>query len=504
MNYRIGTVEVRPASREVLRAGAAVHPEPRLFDLLMLLIERDGSVVSKDEMISRVWGGRAISDDAITSALRDLRALLGDDGRRQEIIRTVYGFGVRLAVPAEPLTPDTAGSTTTRPTIAVIPLTPLAPEDAPLARAVTRDLTIALARTRWLFVTSPGSAAALEGDARPTREVAERFGVRYLLSGTLARNGTRLRASFLLSDIREGRELWGQTLTRPVDDVFEVFDEVARTVAAGVEAEVAHRERARALLAPMSGLDAWSAYHKAMALLFRFSRDQFDPARALLEQAAELDPTSARIRAAQSFLHWQQAFLQLGEARKRELDVAAALARESVALDPHDPQGYWALGRAHIPDGDVGGAEAQLNRAIELNPSFASAQYSLAWSLSQDPSRRDDSKRHLDKALRLSPVDPMIYGFHILEADLAQARGEHDLAARKALEAASHPWAHHHVLAIASWILEASGQPDHARAMAAEVRRRKPGYDFNDYAAAVPLKGEKHRMVKEIFQRLDY
>ncbi len=60
------------------------------------------------------------------------------------------------------------------------------------------------------------------------------------------------------------------------------------------------------------------------------------------------------------------------------------------------------------------------------------------------------------------------------------------------------------MLAIASWILEASGQPDHARAMAAEVRRRKPGYDFNDYAAAVPLKGEKHRMVKEIFQRLDY
>ena len=289
-----------------------------------------------------------------------------------------------------------------------------------------------------------------------------------------------------------------------MDDLCIVLDEVARTVAAGVEAELAQRERQRALITPMADLDAWGAYHRAMALLLQFAPEHFDPAAALPERAASLDPGAARIRAAQSFLEWQRAFLEQGAAREAALGRAIGLARESIALDPGDPQGHWALGRAHILECRVAPAEAAPGTAVALNPSFANAHYSMAWSLSQEPSRRADSQRTVDEALHLSPLDPMIYGFHILEADLAHFRGEHGLAIRKALQAASHPWAHHHVLAIGSWVLEASGAQGDARALAAEVRRRKPGYSFADYCAAVPLQGEKRLMVEDIFRRLGF
>ena len=229
MNFRIGEFEIHPGSREVLRGGCALHAQPRLFDLLMLLVEHGGALVSKDEMVRRVWDGRAISDDAIASALRDLRALLGDDGRRQEVIRMVHGASARLAVPVEPLgwPPEPGGGAASggaadapdapdaclpegrrrRPAIAVMPLRPLAEADRPLCRAATIDLTIALARTRWLFVSSHGSAARFAGGGAGADEIARRLGVRWLLSGSLARDGSKMRLSLLLTDTNDGRDV---------------------------------------------------------------------------------------------------------------------------------------------------------------------------------------------------------------------------------------------------------------------------------------------------------
>ena len=160
-------ITVRPGMRQALLDGRDISLEPRVFDLLLLLAERHGEVVDKDTMLARVWAGRPVSDDAISAALRDLRRALGDDGRRQRIIRTVYGRGVRLVVAAKV---ESDGP----PAIAILPF------EAPgflseIARALFVDVTTAITRARTLPVISHRSAMQLVPGASDSSDCAKRL-----------------------------------------------------------------------------------------------------------------------------------------------------------------------------------------------------------------------------------------------------------------------------------------------------------------------------------------
>ena len=354
-------------------------------------------------------------------------------------------------------------------------------------------------RIRALAAALAGAGCDGAGSAMP-----ERLGARYHLSGRLNEHGSHVGLSLLLTDAEDGVAIWADRRQAPLADLLAGLDDLAGEIAARIEKEILHHEADRAFLRPIADLDAWSAYHRAVRTMLRFKMGDADEVDALLHHAATLDRRSARIRAAQSHLAWQRAFLLSGRDRSEAGTKAIGLAEEALALDDRDPQAHWALGRSRLIAGQTDAARTALRRSIALNPSFASAYYSLGWTMSHDGTPAPAAIPLARTARRLSPLDPIRYAFDLLEADLSYFSGDIDSARKLARGAASHPEAHHQARAIASWLLHATGAEDEAHRLAAQVRRDRPGYGFADYRAAVPARGIKLATVERHFRALGF
>ena len=523
MEYAIEAQVIDVALREVRRHDACVPVEPKVFDLLLYLVENRARVVGKDELVERIWDGRAISDAALSSCVKAARRALGDDGQQQRLIRTIHRRGFRFVGPVETrdqAKPDAdlptrtpmlgaagAGSETSpadaaahdldlalpgRPSVAVLPIRALGGEDLQvlLADGLTHDLTVRLARTRWLFVTARASAARYQASAFDPGEIGRHLGVRYLLGGSLMAADRRLRLTITLSDAVHGCEIWAERFDCAIDDIFAVQDEIGDRIIAVVEWEIERVERQRALLEPFASLDAWNAYHRARHHLYRYTAADCDQAEHYLDLAARLDPHASRVLAGLSFVHWQRAFLEIACDRAGAIGKAFDCARHSVALDPLDPQGHWALGRAFVLVGEIEPAVEELEAAVDLNPNFALGQYSLAFGLGfgNDSARGFD---HLAKARRLSPYDPMTYAFLAMRAALHGVHDEAEEAAEWARRALLQPNAHYHLQAIAAWCHQVAGQHQRAQSYIARLQAMRPGYSRADFFRAFPFCPEK-------------
>ena len=521
------------AKRELRNAGTIVAVEPKVFDLLLHLIEHGERVVTKDELVETIWQGRAISDSALSSCIKAARRVIGDDGRRQSLIRTIHGRGFRFigdvshapderqilscntreadkietvsacsdmeCVESECFTVDLDLSLPKQPSIAVLPLQELnaASDNFCLAEGLTHDLTVRLARTRWLFVAARASTSKLRTNGLDGIDIGHRLGVRYVLHGTLIQADRRFRLSIALCDVVGKCEVWAEQFDRTIDDLFAVQDEIGDLVIAAVESEIEQQERRRAELTPLASLDAWSAYHRACNHLYRFTPQDADQADQHLQLAARLDPNSPRIFAGLSFLHWQRAFLENATDRRDEISKALDFARQSVSLDALDPLGHWALGRANILEGAYSEAVEELETCVSLNPNFAVGQYSLAFGMTFT-GQRAGSLAAVARARRLSPYDPMTYAFMSQLAVIHALEGDGAAAAKWSARAVRQPNAHYHIFAIAVWCHMLAGRRSEARAYLLELLRCRPGYSMQEYFRAFPYPAPRRSEVARL------
>ena len=475
------------AQREVRRQDACVPVEPEVLIFLLYLVENRARV-AKDELVERIWNGRAISDAALSSCVKAARRTLGDDGQQQRFIRTINRRGFRFVGPVE--THDRtmpaadvqarspkygagrAGEDTSQadaaaydldltlpaqPSVAVLPICALGDEDqqALLADGLTHDLTVRLARTRWLFVTARASAARYHASAFDPVEIGRRLGVRYLLGGSLRAAERHLRLTIALSDTVHGGEIWADRFDCAIDDIFAVQDEIGDRIVAVVKSEIERVERQRALLEPLASLDAWSAYHRARHHLYCYTAADCDRAERYPDLAARLDPHASRVLAGLSFVHWQRAFLEIVCDRSGATRKAFDCARHSVALDP--PRSEGALGsrpRILASRGDRAGRGGTRSRGRPQSEFCARAIFvAFGLAFGNDSARGFD---HLAKARRLSPYDPMTYAFLAVRAALHGLHGEPQQAVEWARRALLQPNAHYHIQAVAAWCHQAA------------------------------------------------
>jgi len=200
---------------------------PQVFDLLDYLIRNRQRVVSKDDLISAVWNGRAVSDAALTTRLNAVRNAIGDTGEKQRLIKTLPRKGFRfvgtvkeserpIVAPADSsaLSGDTTLGLLTAPrlSIAVLPFTNVGgdPEQDYFVDGVTECLTTDLSRMRGAFVIARNSAFSYKGKAIDVRQVGRELNVRYVLEGSVQRSGRRLRVNVQLIDAESGQHLWAE------------------------------------------------------------------------------------------------------------------------------------------------------------------------------------------------------------------------------------------------------------------------------------------------------
>jgi TolB-like protein len=253
--------------RELRRGTKPVALEPQVFDLLVYLVHNRSRVVSKDDLINGVWGGRAVSDSALTTRLNAARRAVNDSGAAQRVIRTVARKGVRFVaeiaediarVPAATM-PEPAAAFSDEPSIVVLPFANLSgdPEQENFIDGVVEEIITALSRIRWLVVVARNSSFAYKGRAFDVKRVRRELRVRYVLEGSVRKVGDRVRITVQLINATNGAHLWADRFDGSLADVFELQDSVAKSVTGAIEPALQAAEAARAAGRPVSDLGAY-------------------------------------------------------------------------------------------------------------------------------------------------------------------------------------------------------------------------------------------------------
>jgi TolB-like protein len=497
MAWEFGAFRLDPERFELTSRGERVRVEPQVLAMLVHLVRNRNRLVSRDELVEAVWNGTAVSDASISSRIRSVRAAVGDDGARQEVIRTLHGQGFRFLpdvaedVPARAKAREaeagTGAARTGRPSIAVLPLTPLAVDDAHaiLADAIPHEIIQALSRLRWLSVTARGSSFRFRHAAPDIELAATALGVRYVLSGILETSGTALSVTLELADGGLGEIIWAERLTSEVREVDDLRARIVNHIVAALEIVVPENEARLALLSGADRFDAWANYHIGLRHLYRFTAPDNAAARLHFERAAALEPTFARAQAGLSFTNFIDAFLRIAPDVPSSKAAARRHAERGLELDALDPFVNFTMGRSHWLTHDLDGARHWLSRATTLNPNYAQGFYASAFT-SMLLGDAESTEIELDTALTLSPLDPLLYGMHGVRAQMLMQHQCYRDAARWAGRAAATPGAHYLIGMIAVAAHGLAGEPELAARWRKEVRRRRPDASAKDYFTAFP------------------
>jgi adenylate cyclase len=371
---------------------------PKSFEVLRHLVENPGRLVSKDELMSAIWQRVSVGDDSLARCISEVRLAIGD--RQQRIIKTIPRRGYRLVVPVESRSEllPTEAATPARPYGGVAPAEQFPPSldrasiavlhfaqnssdptQDYLAEGLSEDLITSLSKFSDLFVIARHSAFAIKGRDYDAARIGRELGVRYLLSGSVRRDGERIRVTAQLVDAVSNRELWAQTYDRLFTSVFELQDELTRKIVSTLVVHLKQSELARSRRKAPGNLAAYDYYLRGNALLKNRAGAErgrmVAEARRLLEQAVEADPDYA------------QALQGLAEAY-------LIIWLERTGYAPLDPE-------LRHPE-TLERARAVAERALQLDPLLAEAHATLAWTLHWQY-RRQEALDEFEKAHALNP-----------------------------------------------------------------------------------------------------
>ncbi|MEG3180060.1 winged helix-turn-helix domain-containing tetratricopeptide repeat protein [Sphingomonas sp. LT1P40] len=501
--YRFADFELDPGKFELRERGQARHLEPQVLSLLILLAGNADRLLSKDEIIEKIWGGRIVSEAAVASRIKAVRQALGDDGKQQRYVRTVHGKGFRFiahvafghadassparaASPADGKTLNPARND--RPSIAVLPFR-LIGEPGPLsiiADALADELITDLSRLRWLLVIARTSTFRLRDRDVDCAAIGSALNARYCLTGKLEEAGRRITLTVELASTNDGTVIWAERFVAGRDELQHVRREMLVAIVAALEVRIVQHEVELARRIPEAGLDAWSSYHLGLDLMFRFNKTDNAKAATLFERALTLDPHFSRAYSGLSFTSFQDSFLQYSENGERMAQRARALAESALQCDPLDPFAHLNLSRSMWFDDAVAESIDRLSECIALSPNYAQAIYSKAWAeMTQCAVGQSDDNAAL--ALRLSPLDPLRYAMLAVRSVNALLAGDYENAADLGERAARSPGAHKHIAVIAAVASHAAGRRERATLWVGRARQLDPQVSQTTFLRSFPF-----------------
>jgi len=447
--------ELDPRAYELRRAGRVLKLERIPMELLLLLVEERGQLVSRERIIERVWGKDVFldTDNSINAAVRKVRQVLKDDPERPHFVQTVTGRGYRFIAQVEqagtpalepPVVSAPAGETPLRtksnwPRVAsalalmavvamaaalwlvprlrrpspapvlhslvVLPLENLSgdPSQDYIGDGMTDALTTDLAKLGSLRVISRTSAMRYKGTRKGMPEIARELKVDGVVEGSVVRAGNRLRVTAQLIQAASDHHLWAETYDRDLGDVLRLQGEVAQAIAEQVRAQVTPEQRARFRAAPAVNPEAYEAYLRGLHFITTASTaQQIGVAQRYFEESIRKDPGLAL-----AYVRLADCYVSLGGYRylspERAYGAAKEALRRALELD-------GSMGEAHTTlamlswwhEWDWVAAEREFNLAVELAPSYAWAHSNrsifLAWS-----GRRAEAFAEIGRARELDP-----------------------------------------------------------------------------------------------------
>jgi TolB-like protein len=348
--------------------------------------------------------GSVVISSAVFEQVRDRVDESFEDLGDQQVKNIARVYRVRdvtaaAKTPAQPVLP-----LPDKPSIAVLPFQNMSgdPEQEYFADGMVEEIITALSRIRWLFVIARNSSFTYKGQAVDVKQVGRELGVRYVLEGSVRKAGGRVRITAQLIDALSGMHLWAERFDGSLEDVFDLQDKVASSVAGVIEPALQAAETARSANRPTTDLTAYDLYLRAYAM-FLSSAARVSEALRLLEQAIERDPWYGPALAWASICCMRLS--TDGSSRDREADSRKGgdFARRGLEVAGDDPGilSNAALALAYFGE-DIGAMMALVDRALILNPSFARGWH-ISGILRLWAGQLDLAIEHVETSLRLSP-----------------------------------------------------------------------------------------------------
>ena len=401
---RFDDFELNVTAGELYRNGSKLRLQEQPLQILQILAARPGEVVNREELRQKIWPSDTFVDfdHGINNAIKRLRETLGDTAETPHYVETLPRRGYRFIGKLEREAPKFRS-------LAVLPLENLSrdPEQEYFAEGLTEALITTLAKIGELRVVSRTSAMLYKGVRKPLREIARELEVDTIVEGTVLRVGHRVRITAQLIDAAKESHLWAESYERHLRDVLHLQAEVAEAIAKQVQVKLTPQERAQLAQTPPVNPEAYEAYLKGRYHWLRRSGEELPKAVRYFEQAIEIDPTYAAAYAGLAdslsglgvyFVTPEQGCGKAKQLALRALEMDAGLAEAHCSF-------AWATAWY---DYDFCTAEREFERAIELNPRYATAHLWYGFCLGA-MERYEESYTEFKRAIRLDPHNTYTY-----------------------------------------------------------------------------------------------
>lgn len=466
---RFGVYEVNVLAREVRKHGTRVRLRGQPFEVLALLLEHPGEIVTREQLRARLWQTDTYVDfeHSLNTAIKKLRAVLGDSPEDSRYIETIPRVGYRFIAPVESLrSPGTLGETlashaqqptghtavpapdrglwsrrairpvllggmalvglaavlwgarlTRQPSsapvirsVAVLPLENLShdPSQDYFAEAMTDELITSLAKVRELRVISRTSTMKYRRTSKSIGEIAHELNVDAIIEGTIFRSGSEVHITAQLVRAQPETHLWAESYSRPLGDLMAVENEVVREIASAIRLTLTPEERAGLTSSHKIPTEAYQSYLQGRFFWNKRTPEGFTRSIEYFRQAIEKDPLYA-----QSYVGLADGYILLSGyysvPQSEAISKARAAAKKALEIDE-------SLGEAHASLGLIAGnydwnweeAEREYRRAIELNPNYATAHHWYGEAFLALQGRFDEALAEMSRAQELDPLSAII------------------------------------------------------------------------------------------------
>jgi len=455
MNFQFNDFVFDTKNFCVTKNNKSLSLEPLVFDLAIYLLENKGRVVTRDEIFEHVWKGRSVLDSTLSNHIKILRAVLDDDGKKQLLVKTVRGRGYQFV--ADVIT--TSSKTQTQPQSVMSPtrisfkpkpyyvvaltlfilvsfsylliqffnnetenrqfiqefnksIAVLAFRDMSLmqnqnyfAEGISEEILNLLAKIKDLKVISRTSSFSYKGKEKDITTIGKELNVRYLIEGSVRKQGDSIRVTVQLIDALDGSHVWSEVYNKKMPDIFELQDEIANVVSKKLEVTLLQGDIPKAVHADP---DAYVLYLEANDVFSQHTREATQSAKKLVNQSIAIDDSYAPAWNLLSNIHYRETTnLSLIES-KIGYQKQRKTAEKAIELDPGFASAYASLARIDIHEWKHQSAINNIDKSLTLeakNPNLIAAASDIKfWA-----GYLDESALLINQAIEIDPLTHINY-----------------------------------------------------------------------------------------------
>ena len=406
---KFGSFEADLATCELRKSGAKIRLQGQPFQVLALLLENVGQVVTREELRQKLWPADTFVDfdNGLNTAINKIREALGDSAENPRFVETLPRRGYRfLASTDDRVIPKRGVSIDS---IAVFPLSTSFPDPdlEYLSIGIPGSIIHSLSRISGLRVIAWNSLSRAKGGEKDPLAIGRSVGAKVILIGRIWQRSSKLRLHVDLLDATNGEALWGEQYDRDLTELFAIHDDIAREVSARLRVKLTGEDTSRLTKRHTENVEAYQLYVRARHWCEKRSTEGFKRGVEYLNRTIKLDSNFALAHAELAQCISVPCYYGTVDPNVAYPKARSAALR-ALELDPNLPEAHDVLAMTlKSYDWNWKAAEKEFRLTIDLNPNYANAHYHYSFLLAEE-GRFDEAIHEATEALSRDPMSGLL------------------------------------------------------------------------------------------------